>query len=36
MLEKGVKGYMVKPVEKDKLLAKVAEILAAEQDFNYV
>jgi len=35
LLKKGVKDYLVKPIEKAKLLAKVAEALAAEQDFNY-
>ena len=36
LMKKGVKDYMVKPVEKEKLLAKVAEILAAPQEFDYV
>jgi two-component system, chemotaxis family, chemotaxis protein CheY len=36
LLKKGVKDYMVKPIEKAKLLAKVGEVLAAPQDFNYV
>jgi len=36
LLKKGVRDYMVKPVEKEKLLAKVKEILAAPQDFQYV
>ena len=35
-LKKGVKDYLAKPIEKEKLLAKVAEALAAEQDFDYV
>ena len=35
LLKKGVKDYLVKPIEKAKLLAKVAEALGAEQDFNY-
>jgi two-component system chemotaxis response regulator CheY len=35
LLKKGVKDYMVKPIEKAKLLTKVAETLAAKQDFNY-
>jgi len=35
LLKKGVKDYLVKPIEKAKLLAKVADALAAEQDFNY-
>ena len=36
LMKKGVKDYLVKPVEKEKLLAKVAEVLAAPQEFNYV
>ncbi len=36
LMKKGVKDYMVKPIEKEKLLAKVAEILAAPQEFDYV
>ena len=36
LLKKGVKDYMVKPIEKAKLLAKVEETLAAPQDFDYV
>ena len=36
LLKKGVKDYMVKPIEKVKLLAKVEEALAAPQDFDYV
>ncbi|MBT3183636.1 MAG: response regulator [Nitrospina sp.] len=36
LLKKGVKDYMVKPIEKVKLLAKVEETLAAPQDFDYV
>ena len=36
LLKKGVKDYMVKPIEKAKLLDKVAEVLAAPQDFDYV
>ncbi|MBT5261632.1 MAG: response regulator [Nitrospina sp.] len=36
LLKKGVKDYMVKPIEKAKLLAKVEEALAAPQDFDYV
>ncbi len=35
LLKKGVRDYMVKPIEKEKLLAKVAEVLAAPQDFDY-
>jgi two-component system chemotaxis response regulator CheY len=36
LLKKGVKDYLVKPVEKEKLLAKVKEALSAEQEFDYV
>ncbi len=36
LLKKGVRDYMVKPVEKEKLLAKVSEILASPQEFDYV
>ena len=36
LLKKGVKDYLVKPVEKEKLLAKVKEVLSAEQEFDYV
>ena len=36
LLKKGVKDYMVKPIEKARLLEKVAEVLAAPQDFDYV
>jgi two-component system, chemotaxis family, chemotaxis protein CheY len=36
LLKKGVKDYLVKPVEKEKLLEKVKEILSAEQEFDYV
>jgi len=36
LLKKGVKDYLVKPVEKEKLLAKVKEILSSEQKFDYV
>lgn len=36
LLKKGVKDYLVKPVEKEKLLAKVAEVLSAPQEFDYV
>ena len=36
LLKKGVKDHMVKPIEKAKLLAKVSEVLAAPQDFDYV
>ena len=36
LLKKGVKDYLVKPMEKEKLLAKVKEALSAEQEFDYV
>jgi two-component system chemotaxis response regulator CheY len=36
LLKKGIKDYLVKPVEKETLLAKVKEALAAEQEFKYV
>ena len=36
LLKKGVKDYLVKPVEKEKLLAKVKEALSADQEFDYV
>ena len=36
LLKKGVKDYLVKPVEKEKLLAKVKEVLSSEQEFDYV
>jgi two-component system chemotaxis response regulator CheY len=36
LLKKGVKDYLVKPLEKEKLLAKVKEALSSEQEFNYV
>ncbi len=36
LLKKGVKDYLVKPLEKEKLLAKVKEVLSEEQEFNYV
>ena len=36
LLQKGVKDYLVKPVEKEKLLSKVKAILSAKQDFDYV
>ncbi len=35
LLKKGVQDYMVKPIEKEKLLTKVAEVFAAPQNFNY-
>ncbi len=36
LLEKGVKDFLVKPVEKDALLNKVSAILSSKQDFDYV
>jgi two-component system chemotaxis response regulator CheY len=36
LLRKGVKDYVVKPVEKETLLNKVSDILSSPQDFNYV
>jgi two-component system chemotaxis response regulator CheY len=36
LLQKGVKDYVVKPVEKEALLNKVSAILSSKQDFNYV
>lgn len=36
LLKKGVKDYLVKPLEKEKLLAKVKEALSSEQEFDYV
>lgn len=36
LLKKGVKDYLVKPVEKEKLLEKVKEVLSSEQEFDYV
>jgi len=36
LLQKGVKGFLVKPVEKSTLLRKVSDILSAKQDFSYV
>ena len=36
LLQKGVKDYLVKPVEKEVLLRKVSAILSSPQDFNYV
>ncbi len=35
LIQKGVRGYLVKPVEKETLLSKVSEILSSPQDFNY-
>ena len=36
LLKKGIKDYLVKPVEKEILLSKVSAILSSPQDFNYV
>ena len=36
LLKKGVKDYLVKPVEKETLLTKVKEALSSEQEFDYV
>ena len=36
LLQKGVKDYLVKPVEKDTLLSKVSVILSLKQDYSYV
>ncbi len=36
LLQRGVKDYLVKPVEKETLLSKVSAILSAPQDFKYV
>ena len=36
LLQKGVKDYLVKPVDKETLLQKVSGILASGQDFKYV
>ena len=35
LLKKGVKDYLVKPVEKDKLMAVVDEQIAAGKDFDF-
>jgi YesN/AraC family two-component response regulator len=35
LLKKGVKAYLVKPIEKKVLLEKVKEILASPQEFDY-
>ncbi len=35
LMKKGVKDYLVKPIEREKLLAKVAEVLSSPQGFNY-
>jgi DNA-binding response OmpR family regulator len=36
LLQRGVKDYLVKPVDKATLLSKVSAILSSKQDFNYV
>lgn len=36
LMQKGVKEYLVKPVEKEKLLEKVKAVLSEEQNFDYV
>jgi DNA-binding NtrC family response regulator len=36
LLQKGVKDFLVKPVEKRTLLRKVSDILSVKQDFSYV
>ena len=36
LLQKGVKDYLVKPVEKDTLLKKVSVMLSSKQEFSYV
>jgi DNA-binding NtrC family response regulator len=36
LLQKGVKDFLVKPVEKSTLLRKVSDILSPKQDFSYV
>jgi CheY-like chemotaxis protein len=36
LLQKGVKEYLVKPVEKSTLLRKVSAILSSKRDFSYV
>jgi len=35
LIKKGVKDYLVKPVEKEKLLSKVRSIIGGEQEFQY-
>jgi two-component system chemotaxis response regulator CheY len=35
LLKKGVKEYLVKPIEKKVLLEKVKKILASPQEFDY-
>ncbi len=36
LMAKGVKNYLVKPVEKDTLLGKVSAVLSSKQSFSYV
>ncbi|CAI2718912.1 response regulator [Nitrospina watsonii] len=36
LLQKGVKDFLVKPVQKETLLKKVSAILSSEQEFKYV
>ena len=36
LLKKGVKEYLVKPVEKNVLLEKVKKVLSGNQEFDYV
>ncbi len=36
LLQKGIRDYLVKPVEKDTLLSKVSVILSSKQDYCYV
>jgi two-component system chemotaxis response regulator CheY len=36
LLQKGVKDFLVKPVEKDTLLRKVSVLLSSKQEFCYV
>ena len=36
LLQKGVKYYLVKPVEEATLLNKISAILSSKQEFNYV
>jgi two-component system chemotaxis response regulator CheY len=36
LLKKGVKEYLVKPVEKKDLLEKVKKVLSSAQEFDYV
>lgn len=35
LIKKGVKDYLVKPVEKEKLLEKVNSVIGDEQEFQY-